>query len=183
MRRPIPFVVIIGDTSGSMQGDDLRLVRGVVEDICYSLGARVAFLATDADVHGGVQIVQDGKSVELLGRGGTDMVVGMDYAMKNLRPRPDVMVVVTDCETGWPTLKPRIKTIVCGVGGAEDADAPQRSQLRDDGEVSRCFAGAPPSSRRAATARPRACASTSCGAARGRCRRPASRASRVDRTG
>ncbi|GAG24401.1 unnamed protein product, partial [marine sediment metagenome] len=95
MRRPIPFVCIIGDTSYSMSLSRLAYVRGIVRDICQSLGAKLAFLATDAAVHGGVQMVHDGPNVELRGRGGTNMCVGIDYALTNVYPKPDVIVVCT----------------------------------------------------------------------------------------
>lgn len=116
LRRHVPFVCFVADTSGSMDDvHDLPLVRGVVQDICYSLGARIAFLATDAEVHGGIQTVHDGRSVELLGRGGTNMAVGIDYALKNLRPRPDVIVVGTDCATPWPAADPGVRVVVCAI--------------------------------------------------------------------
>lgn len=117
LRRPKPFVCIVGDTSGSMSDRELALVRGVVEDICRAMGAQVAFLATDAAVHGGVQKVGGGRELTLAGRGGTDMCVGIDYAMKNLRPQPDIIVVVTDCETPWPEKRPHpARVIVCATG-------------------------------------------------------------------
>jgi predicted metal-dependent peptidase len=125
MRRPQPFVCIVGDTSGSMDvKHDLALVRGVTEDICQAMGARVAFLATDAGVHGGVQKVTSGRNIELKGRGGTNMSVGIEYAMTKLRPKPDVVVVATDCGTGWPSHAPRgAKVIVCAIGNDEDSIA------------------------------------------------------------
>jgi predicted metal-dependent peptidase len=133
MRRPIPFVCVVGDTSGSMdEKTDLPLVRGTVEDLCLALGARVAFLATDAEVHGGVQRVGDGKSIELRGRGGTNMCKGIEYAMTNLRPRPDVLVIITDCGTAWPASAPKgVKVIVCAVGDNETdiANVPKWARL------------------------------------------------------
>ena len=132
MRRPIPFVCIVGDTSGSMnETHDLPLIRGTVQDLCAALGARVAFLATDAEVHGGIQMVRDGRDVEPLGRGGTNMVAGMEFAMKNLRPRPDVIVVITDCETGWPETPPKgVRVIVCAVGESSMiSDVPKWARL------------------------------------------------------
>lgn len=117
MRRPEPVVCMIGDTSSSMDEKDLALVRGVVEDICTSMGAIVAFVATDADVHGGIQKVHSGRNVELRGRGGTDMRVGIDYAITHLRPKPDVIVVATDCGTPWPDQAPKgVRIIVCAIG-------------------------------------------------------------------
>ena len=123
MRRPRPFVCVIGDTSGSMNEEDLGYVRGVVRDICLAMNARVAFLATDAEVHKGVQMVHDGHDVVLAGRGGTNMAVGIEYALSNkVRPRPDVLVVITDCETPWPEKAPLVKTIVCAIGDSDDIE-------------------------------------------------------------
>lgn len=120
MRRPQPFVCFVGDTSGSMDEEhDLALVRGTVQDICLSLGAMVAFLATDAEVHGGVQRVAGGRDIKLLGRGGTDMAIGIDYALNHLRPKPDVIVVGTDCDTPWPAKAPPVPVIVCAIGNDE----------------------------------------------------------------
>lgn len=116
MRSYKPFVCIVGDTSGSMSRKDLSLVRGIVEDVVLSMGATVAFLATDAAVHGGVQMASGGRDVTLAGRGGTNMAVGIDYAMTQLVPRPDVLIVCTDCETPWPEHRPDATTIICAIG-------------------------------------------------------------------
>jgi predicted metal-dependent peptidase len=118
MRRPIPFVVVIGDTSGSMDLERLAYVRGVVRNICQSLGAKLAFLATDTNVHGGVQIAHDGTDVELRGRGGTNMAAGIDYAMRYVHPKPDAIIVCTDCETPWPNKAPAIRTFVAAIGAS-----------------------------------------------------------------
>lgn len=111
MRRPVPRVAIVGDTSGSMSGDDLALVRGTVSDICAALGATVIFIATDADVHG-IQNVQDGRNAEMRGRGGTDMRVGIECALTDVRPKPDVIVVLSDCETPWPEEDPGTRVVI-----------------------------------------------------------------------
>jgi predicted metal-dependent peptidase len=123
MRAPQPFVAIIGDTSGSMDTDDLALVRGTAQDICHSIGARVAFVATDATVHGGTQMVRGGRDIEMLGRGGTDMRVGIEYALSRIRPKPDVIVVCTDCETPWPAVRPLSRIIVCAINATETSIA------------------------------------------------------------
>lgn len=115
MRRPVPVVAIVADTSGSMSESDLALVRGTVSDIAQAMGATVALLATDAAVHGGVQRVQDGRSAVLAGRGGTDMRVGIEHALTEVRPRPDVIVVITDTYTPWPEEEPPVRVVVAAV--------------------------------------------------------------------
>jgi predicted metal-dependent peptidase len=122
MRAPRPLVAIVGDTSGSMSLEDLGIVRGVVEDVCLALGAHVLFLATDAAVHGGAQRVNGGRRVELAGRGGTNMTAGIEHAL-SLRPRPDTVLVVSDCETPWPARPlPRCKLVIAAVGNSPSID-------------------------------------------------------------
>lgn len=124
MRRPIPHVAIVGDTSSSMsagENSDLALVRGCVEEVCRSNGARVSFIACDAEVHGGVQRVSAGSQVVLAGRGGTDMRVGIHAAMTRINPRPDLVMCITDCGTAWPDspLPAPTKLLILGVGVPE----------------------------------------------------------------
>ena len=52
---------------------------------------------------------------DVAGRGGTDMGAGVAFAA-TLRPRPTVIVVVTDGYTPWPDVKPRVPVVVCIVG-------------------------------------------------------------------
>lgn len=120
LRGVIPQVVIIGDTSGSMSAgkdSDLALVRGVVEDACRRIGGAVKFLAVDRVVHGGVQNVKSGLSARLAGRGGTDMGAGIHYAVTQIRPQPDLITIVSDCATDWPSTPPPqpTKVLICGV--------------------------------------------------------------------
>jgi len=118
MRRPVPNVIFIGDTSASMSEGALALVRGVVEDVCMALGAALTFLATDAAVHG-VQRAHNGRSIEMRGRGGTDMRVGIAAALDDMTPRPDVIILGSDCETPWPDADPGVRVIICAIEANE----------------------------------------------------------------
>lgn len=119
MRSPVPKIAMVGDTSGSMTVRLLGLVRGLVRDICASLGAQLIFFATDAAVHGDAQRVSDGREIVLAGRGGTDMAVGIEHAIQETRP--DAVLVATDCVTPWPTFAPRVPVIVAALGNEHDA--------------------------------------------------------------
>jgi predicted metal-dependent peptidase len=118
MRRPVPSVAFVGDTSGSMSENALALVRGVVEDVCLALGASLAFIATDAAAHE-VQRATSGRTVEMRGRGGTDMRVGIASALEDVMPRPDVIIVASDCETPWPDEEPNARVIICAIEARE----------------------------------------------------------------
>lgn len=103
LRRPLPTVAMVIDTSGSMGEDDLAAamaeVTGVLREVGVS-GNRVAVLACDADVHC-VSRVTSAQQVTLAGGGGTDMRIGIERALA-LPERPGVVIVITDGLTPWP---------------------------------------------------------------------------------
>ncbi|MFE6911459.1 vWA domain-containing protein [Streptomyces erythrochromogenes] len=123
LRRPLPRVAVVVDTSGSMGPDDLAAalaeVTGVLREVGLG-GNRVAVLACDADVHA-VTRVRSAGEVELAGGGGTDMRVGIGAALA-LPDRPNVVVVLTDGYTPWPDETPSCRLIAALIG--EDPPAP-----------------------------------------------------------
>lgn len=129
MRKPIPRVAVFGDTSGSMSDKDIANIPAEVEGICQALGASVLFISVDADVHGKQEVI-GGKNIILKGGGGTDMRLGFAAALES-RPRPDIIVGITDCETPWPDEAPnRCRTIIVRVGGRAAA-APAWARVVD----------------------------------------------------
>lgn len=124
--RPVPKVAVIGDTSGSMGDVSQAQILAEIEGIVRALGAEIEFLSVDAAVHGGVQRVQRARDAKLLGGGGTDMGVGIAAAAES---KPDVIVVLTDGHTPWPSAAPSgIKVIVGIVGESVNDDAPEWAQ-------------------------------------------------------
>ncbi len=114
--RPVPDVAIVCDTSGSMTGDLLAQVLAEVESLLQRVGLRgtnVRVLSCDAQVHS-VKRVSRASQVELLGGGGTDMGAGITQALA-LRPRPSIVVVLTDGFTPWPAEAPRGAKVVVGL--------------------------------------------------------------------
>jgi len=114
--RPVPDVAIVCDTSGSMTGDLLAQVLAEVESLLLRVGLRgtnVRVLSCDAQVHS-VKRVSRASQVELLGGGGTDMGAGITQALA-LRPRPSIIVVLTDGFTPWPAEAPRGAKVVVGI--------------------------------------------------------------------
>ncbi|MFF5973340.1 VWA-like domain-containing protein [Streptomyces sp. NPDC012769] len=103
LRRPLPRVAIVVDTSGSMGEDDLAAALAEVSGVLREVGVggnRVAVLACDADVQA-VARVTAVDQVELAGGGGTDMTVGIRTALAAPEP-PTIVVVLTDGYTPWP---------------------------------------------------------------------------------
>jgi predicted metal-dependent peptidase len=125
LRRPVPEVAVVCDTSGSMTDDLLGAALAEVEGLLHSLGLarQVRVLACDTAV-GAAQRVTSARQVELVGGGGTNMGAGI-AAAADLRPRPAVTVVLTDGFTPWPDEPPRGIRVVVGLLGDEAPEAPR----------------------------------------------------------
>jgi len=124
LRRPVPEVAVVCDTSGSMTEDLLAMVLAEVEGLLRALGLarQVRVLACDTAV-APVQRVTSARQVQLVGGGGTDMGAGIGAAAA-LRPRPAVTVVLTDGYTPWPEQAPKGMRVVVGLIGDQAPEAP-----------------------------------------------------------
>jgi predicted metal-dependent peptidase len=124
LRRPVPEVAVVCDTSGSMTEDLLAAALAEVEGLLRSLGLarQVRVLACDTAV-APAQRVTSARQVQLVGGGGTDMGAGIAAAVA-LRPRPAVTVVLTDGYTPWPVSAPKGTRVVVGLLGQGAPAAP-----------------------------------------------------------
>ncbi|WP_349307714.1 VWA-like domain-containing protein [Streptomyces sp. HNM0645] len=116
LRRPVPLVAVVVDTSGSMGEDQLAAAMAEITGVLREVGVRgnrVTVLACDADVHT-VSRVTSADQVELAGGGGTDMRAGIGAALA----RPDFVVVLTDGQTPWPDAEPSSCRIVAALVGS-----------------------------------------------------------------
>ncbi|MEU9290747.1 VWA-like domain-containing protein [Streptomyces sp. NPDC048275] len=113
LRRKPPRVSVIIDTSGSVSDAELGSALREVAAISRAVGGRrdlVAVLPCDA----AAQVVHPlcrAEGIPLLGGGGTDLRTGFAKALR-ARPRPDVIVVLTDGQTPWPSAQPSCRTVV-----------------------------------------------------------------------
>jgi predicted metal-dependent peptidase len=125
LRRPVPEVAVVCDTSGSMTEDLLAMALAEVEGLLRSLGVarQVRVLACDAAA-GPAQRVSSARRVELVGGGGTDMGAGI-AAASALRPRPAITVVLTDGYTPWPPGPPKGMRVVIGLLGGGAPEPPR----------------------------------------------------------
>lgn len=114
LRQPLPKVAMVLDTSGSMNDQMLSQCLAEVKGVLRGLGVgrrHLRVVCCDATAFE-AQRVLEARDVQLLGGGGTDMGVGLAKAAE-LRPRPDLVIVLTDGFTPWPAAAPRgIKVIV-----------------------------------------------------------------------
>jgi predicted metal-dependent peptidase len=125
LRRPVPELAVVCDTSGSMSDDLLSMVLAEVEGLLHALGLarRLRVLACDTAA-GPARRVSSARQVELTGGGGTDMGAGIAAAYA-LRPRPALTVVLTDGYTPWPSGPPKGMRVVAGLLGDDAPAAPQ----------------------------------------------------------
>ena len=124
LRRPVPDVAVVCDTSGSMTEDLLAAALAEVEGLMRALGMarQVRVLACDYAA-GPARRVSSARQVQLVGGGGTDMGTGIAAAVA-LRPRPAITVVLTDGYTPWPAAAPKGTRVVIGLLGPRAPDAP-----------------------------------------------------------
>jgi predicted metal-dependent peptidase len=124
LRRPVPDVAVVCDTSGSMTDELLAMTLAEVEGLLRSLGVirRLRVLACDAAA-GPAQRVSCARQVELTGGGGTDMGAGIAAAVA-LRPRPAITVVLTDGYTPWPAQPPKGTRVLIALLGDQAPAAP-----------------------------------------------------------
>lgn len=126
MRRPVPEVTLVLDTSGSIDDELLSQALGEVEGAIRASGVRkesVSVVVCDAHVQS-VDRVGSARQVVLGGGGGTDMRVGIEHAA-GLRPRPQIVVVLTDGWTPWPVRPVPGVAVVAGLLGHRGDDLPQ----------------------------------------------------------
>ncbi|WP_116245798.1 VWA-like domain-containing protein [Nocardiopsis sp. FIRDI 009] len=123
LRRPVPRVAVVIDTSGSMGEDDLAAALAEVTGVLRQVGVggeRLTVLACDADVQAASRVTS-AEQVELAGGGGTDMRAGVRAALSS-PARPQVVVVLTDGHTPWPDEPVSARLVAALIG--PDAPAP-----------------------------------------------------------
>jgi predicted metal-dependent peptidase len=112
LRRPLPRVAVIIDTSGSVDDDLLALAWTEVHGCLRSLGIRRDLLtvyAADTEVHRLTGPPR--RQVRLQGGGGTDMADAIATVLAARSP-PDLLIVITDGYTPWPDRPPRRDVII-----------------------------------------------------------------------
>lgn len=124
LRRPIPSVAVVVDTSGSMSDQMLSQALAEVSGILKGMGHRegVHVIACDAQVHTCRKVFSP-RQIQLAGGGGTDMGEGIHAAMK-LRPQPQVVVVITDGFTPYPETPPKGTRVIIALTDAQGDSPP-----------------------------------------------------------
>lgn len=113
LRHRPPRVTVVIDTSGSVSDTELGSALLEVAAISRALGGRrdlVTVLPCDAAAPV-VHPLCRTEGIPLVGGGGTDLRSGFGRAL-GARPRPDVIVALTDGQTPWPDRRPPCRTVV-----------------------------------------------------------------------
>jgi hypothetical protein len=116
LRQPLPQVAMVIDTSGSMSDQMLAQALGEVGGVLKSVGIarrNLHVVCCDAKAYEAQRALDPGQ-VRLLGGGGTDMGAGLAAAAR-LRPRPDLVIVLTDGHTPWPPAPPARTRVLVGL--------------------------------------------------------------------
>lgn len=124
-------LVIIGDTSGSMMIDAIFAQIAVEINHCreYVRPERTRVVWADYAACSHEQVFEPDEDVKLepKGGGGTDMRLPLAYVAKF---NPDVVILITDCETPWPTKPTPYPLIVASTTKQRCPDWALRLQLR-----------------------------------------------------
>lgn len=113
LRRRPPRVSVVIDTSGSVSDTELGSALLEVAAISRAVGGRrdlVTVVACDAAARIAHPLCR-AEGIPLIGGGGTDLRSGFAAALA-VRPRPDVIVALTDGQTPWPGERPPCRTVV-----------------------------------------------------------------------
>jgi predicted metal-dependent peptidase len=112
MYRPQPRVALLVDTSGSMTAEMLSQGLGEVKGVLSALGSTtsVEVLCVDAEVQNR-QKVFDARQVKLVGGGGTILERGIEE-LNSRRPRPQLLILYSDCWCSWGCEPKGMQTIV-----------------------------------------------------------------------
>lgn len=106
---PLTVAVVI-DTSASMGERDLTRALSEAGGILRRCNQNLWLLSCDTQATDPVRVTSV-EHFKMMGGGGTDMGVGIDRAAQ-MRPRPDLIVCLTDGHTPWPDTGPAMPVLV-----------------------------------------------------------------------
>jgi predicted metal-dependent peptidase len=98
--------------SDGMLAQALAEISGVLRSLGVG-GRRLKVVCCDSQAYQ-AQTVLNPVDLKLLGGGGTDMGAGL-AAAAGLKPRPDLIIVITDGFTPWPAAAPQGIRVVIGL--------------------------------------------------------------------
>lgn len=126
---PTPSIVVVRDTSMSMDAELFTEASSEIVGIAKQLGVRgeqLIILDVDTEVAAKVKYRQKSDLFTRAGNGGTNMGAGIEYA-RTLNPT--TIVVITDGYSPWPSEGGVIPVVVCVVGSDEVSGLPDWAKI------------------------------------------------------
>lgn len=118
LRGPRPRIGMGIDTSGSMSDKQLSQCMAEVKSALNQSGYNTGIYVASCDVAcQPVKQIFNINKIDLVGGGGTDMGEAI-RTLDAVRPRLGIMILLTDCETGWPEQPPAIPLVIIKVAGS-----------------------------------------------------------------
>lgn len=129
---PVPEICVAFDTSGSMGPNELSIGINQTVSILKAVGARISFISCDAVVHTAGKISSPAQIASMMkGGGGTDFRPVFEK-IKSFRPRPEVLVFITDGQGPAPMHNPPgLKVIWLLVGKHLRKPAPEQDYQKE----------------------------------------------------
>ncbi|GBC99779.1 hypothetical protein HRbin17_02310 [bacterium HR17] len=134
----VPRVVCVVDTSGSIGERELAQALAEVRQVLETLRTPVVVLPCDAVPYEPVKVLTASQllRLHLRGGGGTDMVAGIEAALR-LKPTPDAVIVLTDGYTPFPNQRYQVPVIfgIFAPNGSSAAPKPPMPPWRESDVV------------------------------------------------
>jgi predicted metal-dependent peptidase len=108
----LPRIACVVDTSGSMSKRKLAQALAEVRKVLETFRLPITVIPCDAVPYEPIRVFTSSQAqrLKLMGGGGTNMVAGIEAALK-LRPIPDVVIVLTDGDTPFPPKRYKVPII------------------------------------------------------------------------
>lgn len=127
---PIPQVAVLFDTSGSMGKHETESAARETDGVMKAIGAKIRFCVCDAMVHAMKDVDSIQQAIKLLKGGGGTVFNDAFAQLERSRPKPEVIVVMTDGYAGLPATPPSAKVIWCLIGRDVNDNLPWGEKIR-----------------------------------------------------
>jgi len=122
----LPRIVCVVDTSDSIGERELAQALAEVRKVLETFQLPITVIPCDAVPYEPIQVFTSSQAqrLKLRGGGGTNMVAGIEAALK-LRPIPDVVIVLTDGYTPLPSQRYKVPVLFVIFHPTGDGEVPK----------------------------------------------------------
>jgi len=122
----LPRIVCVVDTSGSIGERELAQALAEIRKVLETFRLPITVIPCDAVPYEPIQVFTSSQTqqLKLRGGGGTNMVAGIEAALK-LRPIPDAVIVLTDGYTPFPSQRYKVPVLFVIFHPTGDGEVPK----------------------------------------------------------